>query len=196
MKYWAGHALWGMAAAAGIAAFGCGGLGNGSYGGLPEDVHRKPTREEIANNPCKHGDVQSCISRCQSQDAKACNMVGVMFEFDSDGRDDPGIASGFYRRACDSTYAPGCNNLAWLYLRGRGVPVDRPQAMRLFYYAFDAAQLACLRGEVSNCALAGELLMEDRVEGVDDRNAKAVAFFERACAGGDSRSCESAALLR
>src|SRR6266478_1700176 len=120
MKHEAGHASWGMAAFAialalgALGALGCGGLGNASYGALPEDVHKKPTREEIANNPCKHGDVQACIARCKANDGHACNMVGVMFEFDAEGKDDPAIASGFYRRACDSTYAPGCNNLAWL----------------------------------------------------------------------------------
>jgi hypothetical protein len=42
-------------------------------------------------------------------------------------------------------------NLAWLYLGGRGVQHDVAQAMRLFYYAYDASRLACLDGDVDDC---------------------------------------------
>ena len=196
MTYGAGHArpfVGGAAVAALVAISGCATLGNGSYGSLPPDVHRKPTLAEIAKDPCKHGDISACIQRCKSDDARACNMVGVMLEFDAEGRDDPALASGFYRRACDATYGPGCNNLAWLYLRGRGVPIDQAQAMHLFYYAYDAAAVACLRGDASSCALAGELLLDGHVE---ERDMKAVAFFERACDGGDAHACGTASLLR
>ena len=184
-------------ALASVAAFGaltgCTTLGNGSYSTLPPDAHRKPTRAELEKDPCKHGDIPACIARCRQDDPRACNMVGVMLEFDAEGQDDPALASGFYRRACDATYGPGCNNLAWLYLRGRGVPIDRAQAMHLFYYAYDSAAVACLRGDASACALAGELLMDGRVE---ERDMKPVAFFERACQGGEARACETASLLR
>jgi TPR repeat protein len=181
---WAGLALGSLFVLAG-----CSGLGNASYGILPEDVHKKPTPQEVAADPCKHGDVHACIDRCKNENARACNLVGIMFEFDPNTDGDPSMASGFYRRACDAAYAPGCNNLAWLYLSGRGVPKDHPQAMRLFSYAYDAAQIACHRGDPSSCLLAGELLQDGHV---DRDGANAVAFFARACDGGEKRGCELA----
>ena len=90
-----------------------------------------------------------------------------MFEFDEGTRSDPALASGFYTRSCEGNYAPGCNNLAWLYLRGAGVPQDQPHAMLLFMAAFDSAKLACMQGDASGCLLAGEMLYEEhaRAEG-------------------------------
>jgi TPR repeat protein len=117
-----------------------------------------------------------------------CNAAGVLFEFDAGRTSDPALASGFYRRSCDANYAPGCNNLAWLYLRGQGVPHDPPHAMVLFLAAFDAARLACARGDASGCLLAGEILFDGRAGRRDDEEA--VALFERACAGGEKRGCD------
>jgi TPR repeat protein len=139
--------------------------------------------------------VRGCIAKCQDEaDAKSCNLVGAMFEFDAGGRDDPSAASAFYRRACDSSYYPGCNNLAWLYLGGRGVPRDQPRAMRLFHYAFEAAKTACTMGDTSGCMMAGEFLYEGR--GVEKDDAAAVVLLDRACAGGERRGCAMATLLR
>jgi TPR repeat protein len=193
MKYRAGSLFAALAiASAGAALSGCadGVLGNTPSGSLPRDAHYKPTAAEVKRDPCKHDDLTACIARCQGDDAHACNMVGVMFEFSAAGNDDPALASGFYKRACDSTYAPGCNNLAWLYLGGRGVPQDHAQAMRLFYFAYDAARVACHRGEASSCLMAGELLFDGR--GVEADEAQAHAYFDRACAGGEARGCERA----
>ena len=97
-------------------------------------------------------------------------------------RADPLTASSFYSRACDANYAPGCDNLAWLYLRGRGVPRDPPHAMVLFMAAFDAARMACARGDGSGCLLAGEMLREGR--GVKEDEQGALAMFRAACARG------------
>lgn len=169
---------------------GCGELGNGNTSSLPRDAHYKPSAAEIKRDPCKHNDLTACIARCQADDSHACNMVGVMFEFDVQGNDNPELASGFYKRACDSTYAPGCNNLAWLYLGGRGVPQDHTQAMRLFYFAYDAARVACMRGEASSCLMAGELLFDGRGVPADEDNAQ--ALFERACKGGEPTGCARA----
>ena len=113
-----------------------------------------------------------------------------MFEFDDGAHTEPALASGFYSRACDGNYAQGCNNLAWLYLRGAGVPKDQPHAMLLFMTAFDAAKIACLQGDASGCLLAGELLYEGR--GVPGDEQQAVAFFKRACDGGEKQACSQA----
>jgi|SRR5579884_2041773 len=165
---------------------GCGHLGNEGAGVLPPDVHATPDARDVAEHPCRYGDVARCVAKCDG-DAQACNAAGVMFEFDGGDSSDPAAASGFYKRACDANYAPGCNNLAWLYLRGRGVAPDRTYALTLFMAAFDAARLACERGDASGCLLAGEILYEGR--GVPEDEGRAVAFFRRACSGGEARAC-------
>lgn len=170
-----------------LAAAGCAELGNTPVGALPRDVHADPDPRDVAEHPCRYADVGRCVERCTADDPQACNAAGVMFEFDEGAASEPSLASGFYQRACDGNYAQGCNNLAWLYLRGRGVPQDQPHAMLLFMTAFDAAKIACSRGDASGCLLAGELLYEGR--GVPADETQAVAFFERACAGGESAAC-------
>jgi TPR repeat protein len=62
--------------------------------------------------------------------------------------------------------------------------------MLLFMAAFDSSKLACLKGDPSSCLLAGELLYEDHVEAKDGESA--VAFFRRACDGGDAHGCQLA----
>src|SRR5450631_4210361 len=71
-------------------------LGNTPSDTLPRDVHYKATAAEVKADPCKHDDLTGCIARCQGEDPHACNMVGVMFEFNAAGNDDPALASGFY----------------------------------------------------------------------------------------------------
>jgi TPR repeat protein len=167
---------------------GCGQLGNAERASLPADVHARPSASELAEHPCRYGDAARCVAKCESGDAQTCNAAGVLFEFDGGDRSDPQVASGYYRRSCDGNYGPGCNNLAWLYLRGTGVARDQPQAMRLFMAAFDAARLACTRGDASGCLLAGELLYEGHAGRRDDEEA--LAFFRRACQAGEPRACE------
>jgi TPR repeat protein len=166
-------------------------LGNPPSGSLPEKA-RVATAAEIAANPCTHNDLAGCIAKCQADDPHACNMVGVTFEFDPDGHEDAALASGFYKRACDATYAPGCNNLAWLYLGGHGVPRDKPRAMVLFAFAYESAKQACFTGDASSCFMAGDILYDGR--GVDADQHGAVALFQRACTGGDSRGCARATM--
>lgn len=145
---------------------------------LPADVHAAPSAAERAAHPCRYGDSALCLARCDGRDAQACNAAGVFLEFDGGERSDPALASAYYRKSCDGNYGPGCDNLAWLYLRGNGVPRDPPQAMVLFLAAFDAARIACARGDASGCLLAGEILYEGR--GVPADEDAAMAFFEKA----------------
>jgi TPR repeat protein len=166
---------------------GCAELGTPATASLPTDVHARPDPREVAAHPCRYGALPQCVAKCEADDPQACNAVGVMFEFDEGTRTDPALASGFYSRACTDNYAPGCNNLAWLYLRGAGVPQDQPHAMLLFMAAFDAAKLACVRGDASGCLLAGELLYEDHATAKDGETA--VAFFQKACDGGEPKGC-------
>jgi TPR repeat protein len=165
---------------------GCAQFGSPPESALPRDVHAPPTAREVAEHPCRYGDAAACVAKCE-RDAQACNATGVFYEFDGGERTDPALASGFYRRACDANYGPGCNNLAWLYLGGRGVPRDPPRAMTLFMAAFDAARIACASGDPSGCLLAGELLYDGR--GVQQDESQALAFFRLACAGGEAHAC-------
>lgn len=164
-------------------------LGNPSSGSLPQKT-RPATAAEVAANPCTHDDLAGCIALCQGDDPHACNMVGVTFEFDPNGHEDAALASGFYKRGCDATYAPACNNLAWLYLGGHGVPRDKPRAMVLFAFAYESAKEACFHGDASSCFMAGDILFDGR--GVERDEDGAVALFQRACKGGESRGCERA----
>ena len=62
--------------------------------------------------------------------------------------------------------------------------------MLLFMTAFDASRIACMRGDASGCLLAGELLYEGHAEPRDGQTA--VAFFKRACEGGETKACDLA----
>jgi TPR repeat protein len=149
---------------------------------------RAPDPIEVAAKPCKFGDVDRCLEQCRTGTASACNALGVFFEYGQYTATDPTIASGFYARACDREYAPGCTNLAWLYSLGRGVPQDAQQAMLLFTRAFDQSRLACRRGDGHGCLMAGELLLQGRVTTADANEE--LAMFQAACDVGEARGCE------
>lgn len=162
-------------------------LGSRTPSSLPRDAHASVAYDGTS---CAQNEVVGCMRACKSDDPKACNLVGVMLEFDPDGNDDPQLASGFYKRACDSSYYPGCNNLAWLYLGGRGVPKDKLKAMHLFTQAYDASRVACNQGDLAGCIFAGDASEHGR--GTDVDLDRAVAFYRVACDGGDRRGCDDA----
>jgi TPR repeat protein len=197
-----------VAGAVGLVALGvsaCGGaspLGAVNQGSVPYEGRNAartaaagdPT--EVAAKPCKFGDVDRCLERCQAGDSHACNGLGVLFEYGapSGPTPDSAMASGFYARACDADYAPGCTNLAWLYSLGRGVPRDPQQAMILFTRAFDASKTACRRGDGHGCLMAGEFLLEGKIAPPDEDGA--LAFFQAACDHGEPRGCDYVNTLR
>jgi TPR repeat protein len=190
-----------LIAAVGVASLGvaaCGGelaLSATNQGNLAYEAHpAAPDPTEVAAKPCKYGDVMRCMDQCQEGTASACNALGVIYEYGQNTSVDPTIASGFYARACDKEYAPGCTNLAWLYSLGRGVPHDTQQAMLLFTRAFDQSRLACRRGDGRGCLMAGELLLQGQVTSSDDDEE--LAMFQAACAQGEARGCEYASMLR
>lgn len=170
-------------------------LGATSQGTLAYQAHPSaPSAMELAAKPCKYGDVARCIEQCQSGDPKACNSMGVQFEYGHSTSPDSTIASGFYARACDANYAQGCTNLAWLYSLGRGVPHDTQQAMLLFTRAFDASRLACRRGDGHGCLMAGEFMLRGDITPKDEDGA--VAMFKLACDQGDPQGCDYVETLR
>jgi TPR repeat protein len=188
----------GVVAVFALAAAACGGelgLGGGKQATLPYEAHpAAPDPIEVAAKPCKFGDVARCIDQCQSGTASACNALGVGFEYGRNGAPDPTIASGFYKRACDQEYAPGCTNLAWLYSLGRGVPRDAQEAMLLFTQAFDQSRLACRRGDGHGCLMAGELLLQGQVTTPDENEQ--LAMFQAACDHGEPKGCDYVSTLR
>ena len=153
-----------------------------------------PDPIEVAAKPCKFGDVARCIDQCQSGTASSCNALGVFYEYGQHASLDPTIASGFYARACDKEYAPGCTNLGWLYSLGRGVPRDTQQAMLLFTRAFDQSRLACRRGDGHGCLMAGELILQGQVTTADEDEE--LAMFEAACDQGEPKGCDYVSTLR
>jgi TPR repeat protein len=190
-----------LAAGLGFVAWGLAGCG-GEFGlaavkqaSVPYDAHPAAVDPiEVAAKPCKFADVARCIDQCQAGTPAACNALGVLFEYGRNTAPDPTIASGFYARACDKEYAPGCTNLAWLYSLGRGVPHDAQQAMLLFTRAFDQSRLACRRGDGHGCLLAGELLLQGRVTSADENEE--LAMFQAACEQGEPRGCDYVSTLR
>ncbi len=59
--------------------------------------------------------------------------------------------------------------------------------MVLFMAAFDAASVACARGDGSGCLLAGEMFRDGR--GVEQNDDQALAMFRRACDSGETSAC-------
>jgi TPR repeat protein len=190
-----------VAAAVGLVALGvaaCGGeygLGAVKQASLAYDPHpAAPDPAEIAARPCKYADVGRCMDQCQSGDSRACNAVGVLFEYGRGTSADSTVASGFYSRACDASYAQACTNLAWLYSLGRGVPHDPEQALLLFTRAFDASRLACHRGDGHGCLMAGEFMLEGQITPKDEDGA--LAMFKAACDQGEPRGCDYVTMMR
>jgi TPR repeat protein len=188
-----------VAAALGLVALcvsGCGaqlGLGAVKQASVYDPHPAAPDPTEVAAKPCKYGDSGRCLEVCQSGDMRACNAMGVLFEYGRGTAADSTIASGFYTRACDAGYAPGCTNLAWLYSLGRGVPHDAQQALALFTRAFDASRLACRRGDGHGCLMAGELMLHGMVTPKEDDSA--LAWFQAACDQGERKGCDYVTML-
>lgn len=178
----------------GFGAMGCGVLGAAHQGQLPAPLHETPTPGEVAESPCRYGDVDRCATLCRGGEASACNSTGVLLEFADTQSTDASRAARFYEAGCAGDFGPACNNLGWLYALGRGVPRVEKQAMALFTRAYDAFRLACLRGDAQACMMAGEMLRDGR--GVEENDEDALALFERACTGGAQRACAEAGDLR
>jgi TPR repeat protein len=173
----------------GLSLVGCGGssslFGGPAIDRVP-DAHQAPDPAEVAADPCRFGDLNRCADRCaKSHEASSCNTVGVMFEFAADGADHARAAT-YYRASCAGNYAPGCNNLAWLYMLGRGVPKDPPLSIALFTKAYDGYRVACSDGDLEACVVAAVMIREGRVE-AEEREA--VALLEHACSLGDPKGC-------
>jgi TPR repeat protein len=176
-----GSVLGGVVAA--IAVSGCAALGSVPNGRLPTSAHAAPTAEELAAYPCRYGDLVACRDRCETHhDVGACNALGLILELGDQAQGDAQAAASFYAAACEDAYAPACNNLAWLYALGRGVPKDPPRSLQLFARAYDGYRIACSRGEASGCVEVATMLMEGRAG--EQNDALASLYLDAAGAAG------------
>ncbi len=176
-----------------LGAVGCSSiLGNPNRTLLPSAA--PPSEQLVQEDPCRYGDAARCIAECESKDPELCNAAGVLAEFGVGMAPDALRAAKMYQRACGVGFAPGCNNLGWLYALGKGVTRDPPVALALFTRAYDASRFACREGDMSACVLAGEMLFEGRGTQPDERMA--LALFELACSSGYSRGCTWVSRLR
>jgi len=73
---------------------------------------------------------------------------------------------------CDGGYAPGCNNLGFMYQKGEGVRLDKVKAVELY-------TKACDRGYARGCYNLGASY--ESGEGVRQDKVKAVGFYKQAC---------------
>jgi TPR repeat protein len=85
-------------------------------------------------------------------------------------------AALYFRKAADAGYAPAQYNLALLYASGRGVDMDRAEALRLFHLAASGGSARALHA-------LGAMRLVGR--GVDDRSA-AIACFSKGAETGDA----------
>ncbi len=86
----------------------------------------------------------------------------------------------FDQSACNLGSATGCNNLAFSYDLGRGVPKDSARAIPLY-------ERACNAGNMSACNNLG--VSYDDGDGVSRDPARAAIYYQKACNGGHAGAC-------
>ncbi len=89
-------------------------------------------------------------------------------------------AAGLYRRAAEMGFAPAQNNLAAMYEKGMGVPVNLLEAARWYQTAAEA-------GFVQAQHSFGEMLLDGR--GVEKDTMGGVSWVERAANQGHKSAC-------
>jgi hypothetical protein len=73
-----------------------------------------------------------------------------MYEYEHGVDRDFGKAAGYYEKACDAGYPPGCYNFAIMLEKGRGVPTNLEKAIANY-------DMACKAGAQTACGRAKEL---------------------------------------
>jgi len=116
---------------------------------------------------------------CAAHYANACMLLGVSFAVDPGGADYAHAADAF-RRGCDAGGALACNELAVLYLGGKGVASDAATA-RLLYVK------ACEGGAIASCSNAAAMMVTG--DGGSKDPVLAAKYMENACTGGSSDAC-------
>lgn len=93
----------------------------------------------------------------------------------------------YFKRACDTGYAPSCNGLGVLFAEGRGIAKDLAQAAQLY-------QTACVAGASTGCEHLAEALSHGRgvtrdATAADRARARAKCVFAASLSNGSVTSC-------
>ena len=154
---------------------------------------RAPTPSEVAEHPCRYGDVPACVARCDGSDLDGVQRGRRDVRVRRGMSSDPALASGFYSRACNGNYGPGLQQprVALPARLGRARATSRTRCSSSWPPSTRRGSRACAATR-AGCLLAGELLYEGRV----GEDGAALAFFRRACDGGDAHGCARAVSLR
>jgi len=143
-------------------------------------IELRATREHD-KSACPDDAPLACSAACASAKMSACTTLGWMLEKGTKVLPgDPARAAMLYRAACFSGEQLACNNLAILFLEGRGVDKDEAQAPPLL-------RMACSGGHVRACANLGTLYRDG--VGVSKDSPRAVSLFRKACDAGDGEAC-------
>jgi TPR repeat protein len=110
-------------------------------------------------------------------DAKAQNLLGVMYEKGEGVPVNLAQAAQWYRRAADQQYATAQNNLGWMYATGRGVTRSDVEAVQWY-------QRAAQQGESAGQANLG--VMYEGGRGVSRSYAQARYWYQRAAEQGEA----------
>jgi hypothetical protein len=65
---------------------------------------------------------------CESGYARACNNLGMMFQYGTGVGKDEARAAELYKQACHGGDLPGCSNLGLMYAQGTGASKDEARA--------------------------------------------------------------------
>lgn len=140
-----------------------------------------PATKTHDKSACPDDSALACTKACAGANMSACTTLGWMLEKGTSVLPgDPARAAMLYRAACFAGQQLACNNLAMLFLEGRGIDKDASQAAPLF-------RMACSGGDVRACANLGTLYRDGN--GVGKDSARAVALFKKACDSGDGEAC-------
>jgi TPR repeat protein len=172
-------------AACGLSSAGC-----SAFLGAPAR-HREPEPGALVD-ACSPFGAEGCRAACIEGDGASCNVMGAALELGELGESDHAAASSYYRKGCEAGFPQSCNNLAWLYVLGRGVEPDGRLALALFDRAFDQLRARCDTGSVGSCRAA--VALHDKVLLDDDR--RLLAVLDRGCRLGDAPACRRGAEVR
>ena len=117
------------------------------------------------------------VLACNQGDARQCFNAGTISK--TEGDYDSAIK--FYNKSCDANDSKGCNNLAYLYLEGKGVKRNIKIAKKF-------SNKACSLGNNIACLNLGKLYYSNKGGLGRDLN-KSLSFFEIACKNGNMEGC-------
>lgn len=194
-------------------ADGCAGLGmlTSKGRGDPADQARA---EALLQDACARGSARACSGlghrarlagdgggalrlldrACRLGYARACFYAGALLAAEEAEKADLPRALRSHRRACQGGDPRGCLALAGMLSAGRGAPPDPEEANRQRSRALNALRRACDAGDHEDCQVLGDFYLGRYGERAPEPG-KALAFLERACAGGRRAACFEACRL-